>query len=97
MNTAPEIEPVSLASSTHGFRLRKQNIPIDIEYSDGDEENCEPVNVNIRHIRKRSRKESLSYNEASYEKLYHQKEVHHKENMEMKQQFLTLLEKYLEK
>lgn len=87
MHAVPEIRPISLASSTHGFRLDKRNV------EDIDTENVAPETLNTSHTRKRSRQNHEAFNE----KLYQQKERHHRENIKMKKKFLVLFEKYLNK
>lgn len=95
MNTTPEIQPISLASSTHGYRLHKRTVDTENIESDEERENMAPENSNImRHTRKRSRKDHFA---LYYEKLYEQREKHHNENMEIKNNFLTLFQEYLKR
>lgn len=91
----PEIEPLSTASNTHGFRIN-ENIPNTCNNEDiSDEENhahVEPRNI-IKNRPIRSRK---SKRLTWLEDLKAQKERHHEENYNQRERFLAMLEKHLE-
>lgn len=91
LNTRPEILPVSIASSTGGFRIRERSPTNIMECND---ENAVPnTSYGItRNVRKRKTSSDRS---TLAEILYKQKEEHHKKNIEMQERFLTLFEKYL--
>lgn len=89
----PEITPLSLASNTDGFRIY---VNTDEEEN---EENLDEVYLNMNDNgnthrptnTRRSRKEHEPY---WAKELRQQRERHHKENLQQKERFLSLLEKY---
>ncbi|EZA53606.1 uncharacterized protein LOC113563384 [Ooceraea biroi] len=89
MKTTPEVTPVSLASNIRGFRVHKENVSTR-EHSESNDGNAVPSTSygTTRNVRKRTREgNELAY----YEKLYKQREMHHKDNIEMQNRFLTVL------
>lgn len=92
IHTRPEIAPLSIISSTHGFRT--QSSPHFEQIENSDENNSAAINTSgnmKRNIRKRRR------NSEWAQKLYEQKEAHHKENIGMQERFLTLFEQQMQK
>ncbi|KAM0734078.1 hypothetical protein ACS0PU_012443 [Formica fusca] len=94
LNTRPEVSPVSIASSTHKFRIRERSPHTNIV--ECNDENAVPntfygVTRNVRKRKTHSDGSTLS------ERLYKQREEHHKKNIEMQEKFLTLFEKYLQR
>ncbi|XP_018360007.1 PREDICTED: trihelix transcription factor GT-3a-like [Trachymyrmex cornetzi] len=93
LHTRPEILPVSVASSTHGFRVREKSLCTD--YEERNDENDPAVSNTsygvIRNVRKRQKCDSS----ALLEQLYKQREDHHKNNIEMQKKFLTLFANYM--
>lgn len=92
INTKPEIIPLSTASSTHGFRVKQQNLcTTELESSDENDSPIPDICHDIRHnIRKRRRTDKNTY----LQDLYEQREVHHQENIKMQKKFLVLFDKY---
>lgn len=91
-NISPEIEPSSVASSTHGFRTRQPSP--DIEINCDDENNSALCNTSDKltcNIRRRK-----NYNANWLEKLYKQRKHYNKQNIKMQERFLTLFEKYIQ-
>lgn len=91
MKNTPEVTPLSLASNTRGFRVHKENLCTQ-ENSDSNENEKPVPNTSrdtTRNIRKRRRQENNK--SEVYEKLYEQKERHHKNNIEMQKRFLALM------
>ncbi|TGZ53355.1 Uncharacterized protein DBV15_12428, partial [Temnothorax longispinosus] len=90
----PEITPLSVASSTRGFRVNvntSKSIDLSTEYTEENEENEENLEAaNIlknRPIRRRKPKKPTWIAE-----LVEQKAKHHQENYDQRERFLSLLE-----
>lgn len=94
ITSKPEVTPVSIASSTHGFRIRQSSSPEEeIEESTNENNSAAANTSNIeRNIRKRRKSEP-----TWIKVLCEQREAHHEENIQMQKKFLTLFEKYLQK
>lgn len=95
INPKPEVAPVSIASSTHGFRIRQSPSPTE-QIGESDENNSAAVNTSCdirRNIRKRRQNNEPKWVTAFCK----QREAHHAENMKIKKKMLTLFEKYLGK
>ncbi|XP_018402041.1 PREDICTED: trihelix transcription factor GTL1-like [Cyphomyrmex costatus] len=84
LHTRPEILPVSVASSTHGFRIRERSPCTD--YEEYNNENDPAVSNTsygiIRNVRKRQKRHT-----TILEQLFKQREEHHKKNVECKRNF----------
>lgn len=96
INPKPEVAPISIASSTHGFRMRQSTPPIEQIMESADENNSAAINTScdIRcNIRKRRQNDEPKWVKV----LCKQREDHHKENIKIKKRFLTLFENYLQK
>ncbi|XP_032669668.1 uncharacterized protein LOC116843389 [Odontomachus brunneus] len=92
INKQPEIAPVSIASSTHGFRIRQSSPELIAESNNENDSAAINTSYNARrNIRKRRK------NEPEWVKIYKQKEVHHKENIKMQKRFLKIFKIYLQK
>ncbi|XP_066596301.1 uncharacterized protein [Prorops nasuta] len=81
LNPMPEVTPISLASSSKGFRLSSTGCNEDNEIENA----CCSVPLN-RYIKKRERNEKITLKD-----IFIQKEEHHRENMRMKEKFYKLL------
>lgn len=92
INTRPEIEPLSVASSTHGFRTQSGIQQIEETTDENDSAAINTSGNMKRNIRKR-RKTGDDWTQ----KLYEQKETHHKESIKRQDRFLTLFEKYMQR
>ncbi|XP_077256549.1 uncharacterized protein LOC143894264 [Temnothorax americanus] len=93
LNTRPEVSPLSIASSSQGFRMRS---PLTDNMQCNDENDSAVPNTSYgvtRNVRRREKHTGSTLTE----KLYKQREAHHKKNLEMQERFLTLLEKYVQK
>lgn len=93
INMKSEVAALSIASSTHGFRIR-QSTPTE-QIAESTDENNSAVNTfpDIgRHIRERRQSDEPKWVKA----LCKQREAHHEENMKIKKRFLTLFEKYVQ-
>jgi len=95
VNTKPEVAPVSIASNTHGFRIRQLS-PI-TQTDESTDENNSAVNTSNSYDIRRNRKRRQSHEPQWVQTLCKQREAHHKENIKIKKKFLTLFEKYLQK
>lgn len=87
-----EVAPLSLASSTDGFRVY-----VDSDEEEDNENNPEKVlhiNNNLKTYRSTKSRNNRKVNEPYWAKeLRMQRERHHKENLQQKERFLSLLEK----
>lgn len=94
----PEVEPLSLASSTSGFRLN-----VDLSDSEVDEDMDNTNNsantsshnkfLQAKRLPKNKRNRNTTKEPYWATELRLQRERHHKENLEQKERFLSLLEK----
>lgn len=96
MSNKPEIEPVSIVSSTNGFRTRQPSPNLHMkEFNDENDYRVPQTSYGVtRCKRTRQRKDS---NSGWMEKLYKQRQIHHAKNIEMQQRFLQLFEKHIQK
>ncbi|XP_024884071.1 uncharacterized protein LOC112462501 [Temnothorax curvispinosus] len=96
INAKPEIAPVSVASSTHGFRIRQPSPPTQEIGDSTDENSAAAANTSYntgRNIRKRRRSDEPTWVKT----LYEQRKVHHEDNVKIKNEFLELFKKYVQK
>ncbi|XP_066596307.1 uncharacterized protein [Prorops nasuta] len=94
----PEITPISIGSSTSGFRLSEQaniNNYRRREHDSSSEDEIQYLSGNENRNRSRRRRQRTS--SITNQDLYEQRERHHAENMEIKKQFLNLFQQYLNK
>jgi len=96
INTRPEIAPASIASSTHGFRIKESSLLTEQNEESTNENDSAAINANcyVRHnIRKRRKSDKPQWVKI----LYEQREIHHQRNIKMQKRFLKLFKKYLQK
>ncbi|XP_066596273.1 uncharacterized protein [Prorops nasuta] len=94
----PEITPISLGSSTSGFRLSEQaNINNHRRREDDSSSEDEIQYLSGNENRNRPRRRRQRTSSITNQDLYEQRERHHAENMEIKKQFLNLFQQYLNK
>lgn len=83
----PEVNPLSIASSSYGFRI---NVYSDEEGNDDNEIQCSKQNISKHSYTRKVRNAKEPY-WATHLRL--QREKHHKENFDQKERFLALLAK----
>lgn len=95
LNTRPEVLPLSIASSSRGFKVRERSPHTDSEECNNENDSSTSNasydairNVNKHKVRTRS---------TLMVQLYKQREDHHKKNIEMQERFLSLFEKYIDR
>ncbi|XP_066600595.1 uncharacterized protein [Prorops nasuta] len=98
LDPMPEMNPISTASSTSGFRMNKNIVRIESNPEmDNDDPSCLNINENACrcNIDKRNvRQRSINSSKELYTNLLQQRERHHKETITIKKEFLELLKKY---
>lgn len=97
INTRPEIAPISIASSLHGFRIRQPSLPTEQNEESTKENDSAAVNTIFYDVGRNIRKRRKSDEPQWVTKLYKQREIHHQRNIKMQKKCLKLFKSYLQK